>query len=342
MEESSKKIYGVAIIGCGVMGEAHFEDIHCLDNVEIRCACDLDINRALKMKKKYNVDRAESDYKKVIASDDVDIVVIATYPSSHLAILEEAIKHKKHVLCEKPLADTMEGSEKMVNLIKDNPETKVLIGYILRHNKTYQKVAEMIRSGAIGFPIVMRMTQNHHTMDWSKYLKLICDTSPIIDCGVHYLDVMHWFTGASVTSVSGIGLRTEEDVPEDKYNYGIMTVKMSDGSIGYYEAGWGNTMPSDNLKEFIGPKGRIKIVYQMYRPEHQEEGDLIEYYKYPEKCYETINVNCKRKPTGDQLEELIKMIETGKIAQPSIEDVWSSYSMAYKADMIIREGLNSD
>lgn len=129
----------------------------------------------------------------------------------------------------------------------------------------------MIQSGAIGKPIVMRMAQNHHTMDWQKYLNLICETSPIVDCGVHYLDVMRWFTGAEITDVSGIGLKTESDVPDGKYNYGLMTVKMSDGSIAYYEAGWGNTMAADNLKEFVGPKGRIRITYQMARHENQEE-----------------------------------------------------------------------
>lgn len=84
---------------------------------------------------------------------------------------------------------------------------------------------------------------------------------------------MRWFTGAEIESVSGIGLRTDDEVPEDKYNYGMMTVKLSDGSVGYYEAGWANTMSSDNLKEFVGPKGRIKLVYRKDRQTHQEEGD---------------------------------------------------------------------
>ena len=52
----------------------------------------------------------------------------------------------------------------------------------------------MIKDGAIGSPIVMRMVQNHHTMNWAWYLELIKQTSPIIDCGVHYIDVIKWFT----------------------------------------------------------------------------------------------------------------------------------------------------
>lgn len=334
-----RKIYGVALIGCGSMGEEHIKNIYYKQNVNIRVVCDTDVKRAKNLKVKYNAQRIETDYNKVVSSEDVDVVIIATYPSTHYAILKECIEHGKHVICEKPLSDNLEDAKKMAKLITDNPETKVLVGYILRHNKTYQKVKEMISSGKIGFPVIMRMSQNHHTMDWNKYLNLIKETSPIVDCGVHYLDVMRWFTGAEIIDINGIGLRTEDDVPLGKYNYGLITVKLSDGSICYYEAGWGNTMSSDNLKEFIGPKGRIRITYQMFRNQHVEEGDLIEYYKYPEKTYEMINLNSNRKPTGDQFDCLINMIEKGTEACPKMEDVMKSFEWAIKADEIIKSGL---
>ncbi|MBQ7843430.1 MAG: hypothetical protein IJ340_08515, partial [Odoribacter sp.] len=88
-----------------------------------------------------------------------------------------------------------------------------------------------------------------------------------------------------------------------------------------------------------GPKGRIKITYQMFRSEHTEEGDLIEYYKYPEKSYEMINVDCKRKPTGKQLEMLIDMIENNTVGTPTIDEVWNSFRMAIKADEMIKNTL---
>lgn len=330
------KTYNVALIGCGQMGAAHLDDIYYKENVKITYVCDLDSERAAFFQRKYNAQNIISDYKDCIGKEDVDIVIAATYPSTHLSILEECIKNGKHLICEKPITPNLDEGKEFVRLVKENPQIKVLIGHILRHNTTYNKVHDMIASGAIGFPIIMRMAQNHHTMNWQKYLNLIKETSPIIDCGVHYVDVMRWFTGAEITEVSGVGLRTDEEVPEDKFNYGIMTVKLSDGSVGYYEAGWANTMSSDNLKEFVGPKGRIKIVYRKDRHTHQEEGDLIEYYRYPEKTYELINVDSKRKPTGRQLDCLIDMIENNTPANPTIDDVWKSFEVSAKADRIIR------
>ena len=334
-----KKTYYIALIGCGCMGKAHLDDIYYRENINILYTCDIDEERAKQFARIYNSDNYATDYQDVVKDNNVDIVIVATYPSTHLEILTECINNGKHVICEKPIAENLESGKKIVELIKNNPQVKVLVGYILRHNETYQTVANMIKSGAIGKPIIMRMAQNHHTMDWSKYYKLICETSPIVDCGVHYIDVMQWFTDAKVESVSGIGLKTEADLPEDKYNYGLITAKLSDGSIGYYEAGWSNTMSSDNLKEFVGPKGRIKIVYRHARFENQEEGDLIEYYKYPEKTYESINVPCKRKPTGRQLYDLIDMIENDSVGSPTIDEVWESFQIVCEADEIIKNNL---
>lgn len=330
------KVYNLALIGCGQMGAAHLDDIYYKENVNISYVCDLSIEKVDIFKRKYNSKNIETEYAKCISSPNVDIVIAATYPSTHLAILKECIKYGKHLICEKPIATNLEEGEEFVNLVKQNPQIKVLVGHILRHNQTYNKVYEMIKDGAIGTPIIMRMVQNHHTMDWEKYLNLIKETSPIVDCGVHYIDVMRWFTGSEVSKVSGVGLRTDDNLPIDKYNYGIMTVKLSDGSVGYYEAGWSNTMSSDNLKEFVGPKGRIKLIYRKDRQTHQEEGDLIEYYKYPEKLYELININSKRKPTGDQFDYLVKMIEENVVSNPTIEDVLESFKIALEADGVIR------
>lgn len=330
------KIYGVALIGCGQMGAVHLENIYYKDNVNIRCVCDIDAEKAQVFMKKFNAERMETDVDRCLEDEQIDIVICATYPSTHLEIVRKCLEKKKHVICEKPITTNLADGKEFVRLVKSHPESKVLIGHILRHNHTYQTAAKMIQEGAIGKPVIFRMAQNHHTMNWSRYLELIKETSPIIDCGVHYIDVMQWFTGEKIIHVDGIGQRTEHDVPEDKYNYGLITVRLSGGSVGYYEAGWSNTMSSDNLKEFVGPRGSLKIIFRKDRQTHQEEGDLIEYYKYPEKTYEMINITGKRKPTDAQFDHLINMIENGAQATPTIDEVFNSFQLAIIADENIR------
>ena len=326
------KIYNIALIGCGHMGQAHLEHIYSKENVCIEYVCDRDESRARDFQRHYGAKHICTDANTCISAENVDIVIIATYPSSHLELLKLCLQHKKHVICEKPIAKTPEEGAEFVRLVKENPDVKVLVGYILRHNATYQKVAQMIQEGAIGKPIVMRMSQNHHTMDWSRYRRLLEETPPIVDCGVHYLDVMQWFTGATVTEMSGIGLRMEDDLPPDRKNYEMVTVKLSDGSVGFYEAGWTKTISANNAKEFVGPQGSIRLVFAKDRTSHQEEGDLIEYYDLKTKTYHTINVLAERKPTDLQLEHLIRMIEQDVPACPTIDEVYSSFRAAWKAE----------
>ena len=335
------KKYRIVLIGCGQMGAAHLNEIYCKDEIEISGVVDLDPERARGFGKKYGALSWDTDYKKYLEDKNTDIFIIATYPSSHLEILGNCLAHSKNVLCEKPIATNIHDAREFVRLVKQS-DAKVLIGHILRHNKTYKKAAELIQEGSVGSPVVMRMVQNHHTKDWERYRKLILQSSPIIDCGVHYIDIMHWFTGSRVTSVSGISARTEPDLPEDCYNYGMICLTFEDGSVAYYEAGWGNTVASGNIKEILGPEGRIRIVYRNARESHQEEGDLIEYYNRRNEEYRIINVDSNRKPTWEQLCHLIDMIEGDVPAVPSIDEVFEAFESVVAADEAISKRVLID
>jgi len=328
--------YVVALIGCGQMGEAHLEKIYYKENVYIKYVCDLDHSKAELLRRKFAAEYAVDDAEVCIADKEVDIVIIATYPKTHTILLSKCLENKKHVLCEKPIAETYEQAIEFYEIVKAHPDQKVLIGHILRHNESYNYVAKLIQSGTIGSPIIMRMVQNHHAMNWERYRALICQTSPIIDCGVHYFDIMRWVTGEDIVDVSGISQKLASDLPEGKYDYGMVTLRFSGGSIGYYEAGWCNTTSSENVKEFIGPKGRIKLIYAENRLINREEGDLIELYRYPEGTYENININCDRKPTDKQFNHLINMIEKNVPAKPTLDEVLSCAKWTFKADQAIR------
>ena len=86
-------------------------------------------------------------------------------------------------------------------------------------------------------------------------------TSPIVDCGVHYVDVMCQVTDAAPVEVSGMGLRLSDEIAPEMYNYGHFQVLFADGSVGWYEAGWGPMM-SDTaffVKDVVSPKGAVSI-----------------------------------------------------------------------------------
>lgn len=329
-------MYNVVLIGCGHMGSVHLDDIYMMKDICVYGVADTDAERAEMFAKKYGAKSYDTSYMRYMKDKNTDIIICATYPETHLEILKQCVKYKKHLLCEKPIAANTEDAKEFVSIVK-GADIKVQIGYILRFNETYRTVADMIHNGMIGSPLIIRMSQNHHVMDWKKYGALLKNASPLVDCGIHYIDVCRWFTRAEVIDTGGIAAKIDDETPSNSYNYGMMTMRLSDGSTAYYEAGWGNTIAAENVKEFIGPLGRIRITERENRADCHEEGDLIELYQYPQNEYKIINVNCKRRPTGAQLIHLIKMIESGVQALPTIDDVYKSLDIGIKTDESLRE-----
>lgn len=329
--------YGVVIVGCGHIGKKHIEDIYYRDSIEVIGVVDLDMEKAKEFALQYKIKSYASSYERYLHDPQVHIVIIATYVDSHLGIIEDCYKHGKHVLCEKPIVSCLDELKRFEEIV-ENGKIKILAGYILRHNATYRKAAEMVQEGILGKPLMFRMIQNHHAKDWERYKKLLISSSPIFDCGVHYFDVMQWFTGAKILSVNGMRTNLDEDVPEGTFNYGLVHVVLSDGSKGFYEAGWGKGIHSENVKEIIGPKGSLKIVLAQDRFTHKEEGDLIELFLNDDNEYRMINVKANYKPMWEQLKCLIQMMENDEFKGfPTSEDVIGAFKVAYYADLALRK-----
>ena len=330
------KTYGILLIGCGHIGMEHVLDIYYRDNIRIEAVVDLNPAAAQAAARRCGALTWGTDYRPFLESDRVDIVIIATYANTHLPILRECLAHHKHVLCEKPIGETLELGREFVRTVKAAPE-KVLIGHILRHNASYQKMGELIRGGAIGELRMIRMAQNHHTFkEWERHRRLLMDCSPAVDCGVHYFDIVQWYTGSKITEVTGFGATTQDDAP--RHNYNLITFRTESGCSGYYEVGWGKTIRTDNLKEFVGTTGRITLDMQRSRSEDGEEGDRITLYHGDTGEYEIINVPAQYKDMYAQLSTLIDMIENNTPGNPTIDDVWQAFVVAEAAQKSVETG----
>jgi predicted dehydrogenase len=190
-----------------------------------------------------------------------DLVCIATYSDSHADYAIAAMEMGADVFIEKPLATTVEDAKRVVEAaVRLN--RKLVIGYILRHHPSWQRLIEEAR--ALGGPFVFRMNLNQQSdgPTWETHKALMQTTSPLVDCGVHYVDVMCQITDAKPMRVSGMGLRLSDEIAADMYNYGQLQVWFEDGSVGWYEAGWGPMMSETAffVKDVVSPNGAVSIV----------------------------------------------------------------------------------
>ena len=190
-----------------------------------------------------------------------DVVSINTYPETHADYARKSLEAGAHVFVEKPLATTVEEAQKIADAARQ-ANKKVVIGYILRVHPTWKKFIEVART--LGTPLVMRMNLNQQSSgaQWETHKQLMHSMSPIVDCGVHYVDVMCQMTGSRPVRVSAIGARLIDDIAATMYNYGQLQVTFADGSVGWYEAGWGPMMSETAffVKDVIGPQGCVSII----------------------------------------------------------------------------------
>jgi predicted dehydrogenase len=248
----------VLVVGLGNMGMSHALAYTRIPGFEVAGVCtrriaDKDLPGALGAAKRYaSFDKALSELKP-------DVVSVNTLPDTHAEYSIKAMESGAHVFVEKPLAETVESAERVVATAK-RTNKKLVIGYILRHHPSWVKFVEIART--LGTPLVFRMNLNQQsngeTWEWHK--RLLNSFSPIVDCGVHYVDVMCQMTPARPTRVHALGAHLTNEVP--MYNYGALQVAFDDGSIGWYEAGWGPMMSETAffVKDVIGPKGSVSIV----------------------------------------------------------------------------------
>ena len=189
-----------------------------------------------------------------------DLVAIATYTDTHADYACEAMEAGAHVFVEKPLAMTVADAERVVETAV-RTSRKLVVGYILRHHPSWMRLIKEAR--ALGGPYVFRLNLNQQSSgaEWETHKALMQTTSPIVDCGVHYVDVMCQITDAAPVRVHGMGLRLTNEIPAGMYNYGQFQVIFADGSVGWYEAGWGPMMSETAffVKDIVSPNGSVSI-----------------------------------------------------------------------------------
>jgi predicted dehydrogenase len=251
----------VLVVGLGTMGLSHARAYRAIDGFELVGLCTRNAAGRHDLEIEFpGLPRFEG-LTEALAAFKPDAVAVCAYTEHHAPMALEAFEAGAHVFCEKPLADTLKAAESVVEAARAANKA-LLVGYILRVHPSWTRFVEIGRS--LGKPLVMRMNLNQQSSGsfWGVHKALMRSTSPIVDCGVHYVDVMCQVTRAKPIAVHAVGARLTDEIARTMVNYGHLHLTFDDGSVGWYEAGWGPMMSETAffVKDMIGPKGCVSIV----------------------------------------------------------------------------------
>jgi len=273
----SQNSLNVLVVGCGNMGTSHARAYHKLDDFNIAGLVSRG-NSKKRLSDELGGLPLFDDFETALAQTSPDAVCISTYPGTHAEYSIKALEAGAHVFVEKPLAETVEEANAVVNASKKAGK-KVVVGYILRHHPGWKQFIE--EAQLLGKPLVMRMNLNQQSSgdEWDVHKHIMESMSPIVDCGVHYVDVMCQMTKATPVSVHAIGARLSNEIDENQYNYGQLQVRFDDGSVGWYESGWGPMISEQAyfVKDVMGPKGSVSIRKNTFDQPRGSSADISEH-----------------------------------------------------------------
>lgn len=198
----------VLVVGCGHMGTSHARAFH---GMPVECEIVGLVARGAASRRKLNAEFGGrypefGDYAGALARTRPDAVCLSTYADTHAAYALAAFAAGAHVFLEKPLADNLADAERVVAAARAAGR-KLVLGYILQVHPAWARFTELART--LGKPLVMRMNLNQQSAgaSWATHRNLLRTASPLVNCGVHYVNVMCRMTGARPVSVNGIGAR---------------------------------------------------------------------------------------------------------------------------------------
>lgn len=261
---------GVGIIGCGKIAQMrHLPEYAANPNAVLAGYYDLNRRRAEELAREYG-GKAYTDYHALLADPDIDAVSVLTANDFHARISIEAMEAGKHVLCEKPMATTLEDCEAMVRTSRRTGKS-LMIGHNQRLTKTHLQAREMIKEGAIGKLLTFRTSFGHAGPErWSVdgagswfFSKERAFLGVTADLGIHKIDLIQFLTNRRVTAVqSWFGTRDKRDAagnPIPVEDNALCILELEDGAAGTLTTSWTHYGREDNSVTLYGDGGVMHL-----------------------------------------------------------------------------------
>jgi len=272
------KMKKVAIVGAVFIGETHANSYRQIDNADIVAIVDNVEEKGKKFAEKFGATFYEN-LDDLIERENVDSIDICTPTFLHPEMAIKAANAGKNVFCEKPLALSLEETDRIIEAVKKN-NVKAMVGHVMRFWPEYAKAKEIVDSGQLGEPLHafcerLAVTPDWHEGNWGSNEKYSGGAS--VDVHIHDLDYLIWLFGKPA-------LVKAQGVYNEKLG-GLVhiatNIEFENGKSGLAEGGWGfsGSFPFTMVLRILCEKGSIEWIFRAGKniEERSQKANLIVY-----------------------------------------------------------------
>jgi myo-inositol 2-dehydrogenase/D-chiro-inositol 1-dehydrogenase len=251
-----KTTYIAGVVGAGRMGKIHIENIlYNIPDIKLKVVADINIDGDMEKWAKYiGVPKLTKDSKEVINDPEIDVIIIASSTDTHTRFIQEAAKAKKAIFCEKPIDTDLTRIKETLKIVKDE-KVKLMIGFNRRFDKHFMRVRELVSSGKIGSPYMVKVTARDPGLPSFDYLK--SSGGMLIDMTIHDWDMARFQVGSEVEEIytSGAVLVDPKVAEIGDIDTVALLLKFKNGVIGMIDNSRQAVYGYDQRVEVFGSKG---------------------------------------------------------------------------------------
>lgn len=266
-----KNMINIGIIGCGKIAQVrHIPEYEANPETKLYGFYDINVARAEDLAEQYG-GKAYPSYEEMLADPQIDAVSVCAANTAHAEITIAALKAKKDVLCEKPMATTYEDCEAMVKAAKENGKY-LMIDQNQRLAKAHIEAKKMIDAGVIGKILTFRTIFGHGgpetwSVDPGKNTWFFDPNKAVMgamaDLGIHKTDLIQFLTSQKVVETTARLMTLDKRNAAGELigvdDNAICIYKLSGGAVGTMTASWTYYGPEDNATILYGTKGIMRI-----------------------------------------------------------------------------------
>jgi len=333
------KTIRVGVIGAGAIGKIHVDAYRELPDVEVVAIAEKGTRRAKERAEVCGVDRYFGDYRKLLELKEIDAVNVCTPNYLHCRQTLDALKAGKHVICEKPMAMNVAEARKMVAAAKKARRT-FMMAFCQRFFGPGQTAKKLMKSGEVGkvYHVRLEYIRRRGIPGLGGWFTSQAQAGggPMLDVGVHFLDLALWLTGypEATTASAGshrvfghrkdytyLGMWGTTPVPGGPFTVEDLLsgfVRFKNGMTVKLEAAWACNSDTRGFVEILGDKGGLKILpdVEFFGKRHGHLVDMKAQFKKVNGYVEELRhfVGCLRtgrKPmaTGEQGAKVQRIID---------------------------------